>query len=258
VSNTLENIPTLQLLCIKGYGQYKYTLPIGPRFLSELRITLQCFNIDNARLISSYSQLTKLHLSTPSVRGLGTINEDITLPSLLSLSCDNLSALQHFITPSLAELDIQGYEEDDIDIERNSIFCKFLERCTNGLRSFTIETKVGDTFLAQILPLLSVQPGLWKLCIHHWPLGLSSHVLSSSRERPWCPNLCELTVSIQDEDASRSQQMEELAQFLRSRKEIGLGKMKRLTVRKPIDMDDFPHETFINVPVDKMCVMVPL
>jgi hypothetical protein len=260
VSNILGNITSLQRLCIEDYFDYEYTLALGPTFLSELYITLQGFYIDQARLISSYCQLTKLVLSSPSVNTRRSFDEHFILHSLLFLSSDDLSILQHFTTPSLAELDIQPslYNTDDEDMECNGILLEFLERCTSGVQSFTLDSDVGDAFVAYTLPLLFVQPTLQQLSIPLWPLGMESKLLSGSRERPWCPNLRDMTVSMQEDDEGGPQQMEELARFLQSREEMDVKRIERLTVHKPSDMGDFPYETFRDVPVDKLCVMVSL
>jgi F-box-like len=256
LSQALDGMVLLQRLFIEDYTRYEYNTSIGPSGLAELHITIGDFGVHQARLISSYQHLTKLFLSARTMSPVISTAEHITLPSLLFMSCDNLSFLQHFTTPSLCEFEIKLITHFTAKAE-DSIISGFLARCYVGLQSLTLDGTVARTYyVPRILPMLSAQPSLQRLSVPLWPLGMGSQTLYGFEEQRWCPNLRSLTVSMPDADSGR--RMEVLADFLQARQEVGVKRIESLTVHKPLKGVRFPYEMFRNVQVDKIRVTVPL
>ncbi|KAH6886643.1 hypothetical protein BKA70DRAFT_1334715 [Coprinopsis sp. MPI-PUGE-AT-0042] len=252
--DALEKIPSLRTILVEDHDDYEFTRRFGPLDLAELHINFDIFRVDHARLITAYSSLTKLTLVAAS--GLATslsLDQDITLPSLLFLSCNthHLSVLDPFTTPALAELDIQL--SDDPYLYEDVKISAFLGRCTSTLQTFTLNSYGNGAFVARVLPALSVLSSLSRLTLDKWPKDLQE-----TEDQDWFRSLRELTVLTPSSDVFESERMVNLASFLRRREELGLVPLENLTIHRSSVAVAFPYALFDDLGIGKLRVMVPL
>ncbi|KAH6886675.1 hypothetical protein BKA70DRAFT_1464612 [Coprinopsis sp. MPI-PUGE-AT-0042] len=192
--DALEKIASLRRLIVEDHDDWEYTRRFGPIDVTELHITLDVFGIDQSRLISSYSSLTRLVLVAPPRLTSGPpLDSPITLPTLLSFSYNtyNLFLLYHFTTPTLAELDIQL--NSNLKAQEALAVSAFLSRCSSPLRMFTLNSHTNGAFITNLLPALSIQPSLTHLNFDIWPENFN---LPKDKEHDWFCSLRDLTVCI--------------------------------------------------------------
>ncbi|KAH6887284.1 hypothetical protein BKA70DRAFT_1332765 [Coprinopsis sp. MPI-PUGE-AT-0042] len=164
--DALYKMPSLRCLVVEDHDVFKYTRHFGPINLEELHFTIDSFAIDQANIICGYQRLTKLTIITPLQHALRLSRDDhFALPSLLSftyISCD-FALLRHFTTPALANLEIEM--SCGTSVHGDELLSGFLTRCTSALRSIAISIDAEEAFVAQVLPLLSIQPSLEHLTL---------------------------------------------------------------------------------------------
>ncbi|KAH6887309.1 hypothetical protein BKA70DRAFT_1573377 [Coprinopsis sp. MPI-PUGE-AT-0042] len=257
--DALENMTSLQCLLLQDHAAHEFERRYGPIDLPELHISLDGFTIDQVLLISAYQRLTKLVLVAPPRFLLElSLDNHITLPSLSSLSYNtyDLSLLEYFTTPALAELYIQLHCDPDSYAE--IILPSFLSRCTRALRAFTLDSHSQGAFIASILPSLSERPDLNQITFDTWPFPNELSRFQKDSHPCWCPHLRELTVSIRSREAIELERVADLAAFLKRREELGLVALESLIVHRCSGAVEFPYELFQDVSIGKLRVMVPV
>jgi F-box-like len=260
----LKKITTIRRILVRDHDGYPYRGQFGPSELGELHITLQGLWDTQTRLISTYTHLTKLALSSPHgfrCRSSLSRHEHVTLPSLFSFSFDayNLSFLHHFTMPALVSLDVR-LTPGAADQKDASFLSAFLSRCTDALESINLDTQSQETFVAEILPQLGSRRNLAQLSFDIWP---SKRVIAQDLEEAWFPHLRVLSVTIGSSDRTprpvffELERMKELGEWLSRWKKAGRAPLERLTVHKRSEDIHFPYEQFEDAPLAHLCVMVP-
>ncbi|KAH6886642.1 hypothetical protein BKA70DRAFT_1573837 [Coprinopsis sp. MPI-PUGE-AT-0042] len=257
--NMLERFTSLRSLSLEVHHGYGFKRRFGPINLGEIRITLEDhFGIQEIRLISAYSNLTNIVLIAPANCEWNlSPHDNLTLPSLSTFVFDtfDLSLLDHLVTPSLVNLDIHLHW--DVPWPQSGFLHGFLARCTTTLRSVTLNSDREDSFIAKILPSLSLRPTLSHLTLDIWPSHVDTKPIPEEVEKDWCPQLRCLTVSIGSSDMVELERMKGLAAFLLRRGAFGLPELERLTVHRTHRAVEFPYEIFENVRQGELCVLVP-
>ncbi|KAH6886634.1 hypothetical protein BKA70DRAFT_1236323 [Coprinopsis sp. MPI-PUGE-AT-0042] len=258
--DALGNIASLRRLIVQDHMDYKYERRYGPISLAELYISLDDVSTtDHSRLISAYPNLTKLELIAPPFYYLELASDyHLTLPSLstFAYSAYELTILNYFTTPALTHLEIQfntGQSEPE-----DEILVKFLTRCTSSLKSITLITRPNETLIAQVLPSLSIRRSLTHLTLDLWPFDTEVGIFPEEVERNWCPELQELTVTLEADDLVEVGRMEGLSTFLLRRGDLELPDLKRLTIHNRLWMMDFPYKLFKDVSLGELRVLVAL
>ncbi|KAH6886716.1 hypothetical protein BKA70DRAFT_1573887 [Coprinopsis sp. MPI-PUGE-AT-0042] len=239
--DALENMTSLQCLLLQDHAAHEFERRYGPIDLPELHISLDGFTIDQVLLISAYQRLTKLVLVAPPRFLLElSLDNHITLPSLSSLSYNtyDLSLLEYFTTPALAE-----------SLYSASLRPRFICRDNTPLIPFAVYL---------ILPSLSERPDLNQITFDIWPFPNELSRFRKDSHPCWCPHLRELTVSIRSREAIELERVADLAAFLKRREELGLTPLESLTVHRCSGAVEFPYELFQDVSLGKLCVMVPV
>jgi F-box-like len=258
--DALDNITSLRRLVLNHAGYYEYTRRIGPVGLPELQIHLDMFAVSECSLISTYSTLTKLTLvSSASCSFESSPNYHLTLNSLTHFSFDtyDLSLLCFLTAPSLTNLNVQ-VRHMQRRVEHASL-TKFLSRCANQLTTFALYGDMENDIVAHVLPSLSAQPCLTHLSVDKWLSPLETGSMETLKT-DWCPNLEDLDISLRGKDQLHGQQesIELLVAFLTGRQGLGLPPLERLTIRRDPDAIDFPYESFENIQLRELRVLVPL
>ncbi|KAH6910908.1 hypothetical protein BKA70DRAFT_48478 [Coprinopsis sp. MPI-PUGE-AT-0042] len=262
--DALAKMSMLRCLSVEHHGVHGNTRQFGPSDLPELRITVDFFSIDQARLITSFHRLTTLVLVAASGHiSILSLNEHLVLPSLLSFSyhAGDVSLLCHFITPALVYLAIKLYPEPELDYHSDGeILSGFLSRCTNALQSITLDTSSEELFVAKILPAIAIRQNLKHLALDIWP---SKVAFLENLHDDWFPNLRNLAISIEvSEHGARSEaleleRMQGLAMFLLRWTERGREALELLTIHKRSEVISFPYDLFEGIALGRLSVMVP-
>jgi F-box-like len=257
--DALEGMPSLRCILLEDQDAYEFERRYGGPQITDLRITLDGFGIEQARLISSYPNLSTLVLiGHPSLTSELSPDDHITLPSLSSFIYDSyeLSLLNSITTPTLAELDISMRDDNNHDDEL--ALTNFLGRRNDkALCSFKLNSHHQGTFVASILPVLSKQTALTHITLDIWPLT-SKIYFPKDKTDVLCPNLRVLGVSMhQSRGVDDLEGMADLSMFLKGREEVDFAPLEKLTVRRSFGAADFPYELFENVKIGRLLVTVP-
>jgi hypothetical protein len=215
------------------------------------------------KFISSYPELTTLTLNVPSYRFLAFDSgiTNLTLPALTALIChtSECSLLDFLTTPVLSSLEVKikpcRREPDE------GIVARFLKRCTSILTSITIKSHPFDTCTSQVLPALSERPSVTNLALDGWPIDASLKICEPDRgaqNKQWCPNLEELTVSMQFGGTAQRARLESLAMFLKYGEGLGFRPLGQLSISREDREVEFPYKNFRDVGLVRLLVMLPL
>jgi hypothetical protein len=74
----------------------------------------------------------------------------------------------------------------------------------------------------------------------------------------WCPNLQELTVSMQFGGKAQMARLESLAMFLKYREGLGFRPLGQWTISREDREVEFPYKNFRDVGLVRLSVMLPL
>ncbi|KAH6886676.1 hypothetical protein BKA70DRAFT_1444170 [Coprinopsis sp. MPI-PUGE-AT-0042] len=269
---TLQSVKSLQCLRVVYVSEPDSNRAFSHTRLPELHLDLSksTFTTSHSNLLSQYTHLTTLVLTTPDIYPqspeLGN-SEPLMLSRLssFSISTTNLAVLPHLITPALVEL--------KIDLISNASKCQplhllpFLIRCSDTLTSVKLchEQVTARKHIAEIILFLAIRPSIAKLSIDVWPFTPDQPFPEAVLDRNnWCPELRELSITVtsdismlEDTADMREAHLTSLALFLQRRNGLGRRRLDTLTVRKGSQVFDFPYARFDNLGVDKICVTVP-
>jgi F-box-like len=254
--DTLADITSLRRLVVNHMDYYQHTRRIGPINLPELDIFLDSFSIHEANLISAYSNLSKLSLvSSEHCYYESSPDYSLALPLLASFSFDtyDLFLLDILMVPSLIELNIVEHHETH---QPHAPLTAFIKRCTNQLETFTLSGG-SKGIVAECLPSLLNQPRITHLAVDKWP-SLLEIELAEITGKDWCPILRDLTVLSSRDNLDDEQGINSLAVFLTRRQGLGLPSLERLTIHRGSEAAPFPYESFADIKLRELRVLVPL
>jgi hypothetical protein len=273
VYKTLQSIESLQRIHLVDSRSSEIDQIFSHPALSSLHLELPCtpFSTSHVQLLSRYLHLESLQLDTPDMIAkyhLLDNNEVCTLPCLLSLSLTttSLALLPHLVTPNLRSLRIDLVGDTYMGDLLNLVL--FLTQCTDSVKSFELyhdQVESRDN-IAGLIPLLAHRPSITSITLDIWSFTTEEPFPRKVLvERKWCPQLRELRISKLERDSMAQWDEEEvteeevvsLASLFKTRSELGMPRLDRLTIRKGLKDFKFPYELFENVGVDTIDVRVP-
>jgi hypothetical protein len=256
----LQKMPALRCIIVQDVDQYRYLEQYGPATLDELHIYLDFFSIEQARLISSYRNLTTLALLRPKAL-LISPEAHFRWPAVTSFTFEtgNLNLLDHLTIPHLENLILRLNPALDRGLDRQpEVLSDFLARsCSRTLKSFTLDSHSDEAFISRVLPTLASLLHLTHLDLDLWPFEQEMAALGEKHREEWFTNLRNMTISMPFGDVRTVERMEGLADFLLRREDFGVAQLETLTVHRRRGAADFPYDSFKEVRVGKLSVMVP-
>jgi hypothetical protein len=257
----VENITSLRHIVVRDHDEYRYTRRYGPIGLRELEIHFDdVFTNHHANLISSYPNLVSLTLILHPHKRLTLSHLILPALSIFVLETDNLAILDYLTTPSLARLEINNLSDKNyLTDPYEDRLSQFLDRCTPTLKSITLYSRTYyDSFIIWALPFLSNRPRIAELTLNIWPISFAGSRSQEDGKETWCPNLQHLTIYLEEEKSIEVGRVEALAAFLKGRQDQGLKQLECLTVHDDLKYLACPSDSFNNVGLGRLCVMVPI